>query len=261
MKKRYILMIALCSMLSLFVSCNGSVGEMLFSVYKVRFDSNGGTAVQAQTVKEGEKATKPTDPTKDGFIFINWTTDEDGTEEYDFESAVNADITLYAQWRVSYNVGDTIELGLKDGKAITWIVLAVDTDDNTALLISKDILDSSQFGGSSSTYKDSSIRSQLTNGGFFTKYSLDKSYMVNKEDLSDVDVTDKDYVFLLSNTEYNSYKNTIATAGNIAGWWLRTPQSDDKVFVVQAGGSAIAEYVKISPYTGGIRPAFWYKLN
>ena len=102
---------------------------------------------------------------------------------------------------------------------------------------------------------------RLTNDGFLTKYSLDKSSMVQKEDLNDVSVTEKDYVFLLSNAEYNSYKNTIATAGNSAGWWLRTPQSDDKVLVVQTNGNAVAEYAKISPYTGGIRPAFCYKLN
>ena len=106
MKKRYILMIAICTMLSLFVSCNGSVDEMLFGgSFEVTFDSNGGTAVQAQTVKKDDKVIKPTDPEKDCYKFVNWTTDKDGTEEYDFDLAVNADITLYAQWR-DYIVGD-----------------------------------------------------------------------------------------------------------------------------------------------------------
>ncbi len=161
----------------------------------------------------------------------------------------------------TYNVGDTIELGSKDGKAITWLVLDIDTEDNTALLISKDILESSQFGGSNA-YKDSPIRTRL-NGDFITAYGLDKSYMVKVDVTTAIEKTEKntgdDHVFLLSNTEYGKYKDTIAT--HSSGWWLRTPKSDDSVLVVQTNGSVNAEYVKYSPYTGGIRPAFWCKLS
>ena len=66
--------------------------------YTVTFDSMGGTAVEPQTVEEGGKATKPADPTRDGYTFDGWYTDEACTEAYDFETAVTADITLYAGW-------------------------------------------------------------------------------------------------------------------------------------------------------------------
>ncbi len=39
---------------------------------KVTFDSNGGSAVEEEIVKEGGKATKPIDPTKRGYTFNAW---------------------------------------------------------------------------------------------------------------------------------------------------------------------------------------------
>jgi len=97
-----VLMMVLLSAL-LIISCSNSSKK----VYTVTFDSNGGSKVDSVEVKEGEKVTKPTtDPTKDGYKFDKWTTDEAGTEEYDFDSGVTDNITLYAQWGDYYKVGD-----------------------------------------------------------------------------------------------------------------------------------------------------------
>ena len=66
----------------------------------VTFDSNEGTAVPNQFVVQGEKATIPTDPTKQGYEFAGWYTDN-GTfnELWDFSTnTVNENITLYAKW-------------------------------------------------------------------------------------------------------------------------------------------------------------------
>ena len=69
------------------------------SLYKtVTFNSNGGSSVAAQTVDNGGKATKPSDPTKSGYTFDGWYTDSACTKAYDFSSAVTSDITLYAKW-------------------------------------------------------------------------------------------------------------------------------------------------------------------
>ena len=70
----------------------------------VTFDSQGGSPVGTQTVKLGGTANKPAAPTKDGFKFVRWTTDADGTQPYDFNSAVTAPVTLYAQWAVAHKV-------------------------------------------------------------------------------------------------------------------------------------------------------------
>jgi uncharacterized repeat protein (TIGR02543 family) len=67
--------------------------------YKVTFNANGhGTAPAAQTVTSGSKATKPTDPTASGYTFGGWYTDSACTKAYSFDTAVTANITLYAKW-------------------------------------------------------------------------------------------------------------------------------------------------------------------
>ena len=63
--------------------------------YTVTFDSNGGSAVTAQSIEAGQKATKPADPTKDGYDFKGWTL---SGPAYDFNTAVNGNITLVATW-------------------------------------------------------------------------------------------------------------------------------------------------------------------
>ena len=69
--------------------------QVVPTVYTVTFDSNGGSAVTAQNIEAGQKATKPADPTKSGYDFKGWTLNG---STYDFNTAVNGDITLVATW-------------------------------------------------------------------------------------------------------------------------------------------------------------------
>ena len=75
------------------------------SSYTVSFNSNGGSAVKAQSVKYGAKASKPTNPTKAGCTFNGWYSDKGLTKAYGFNAAVKGNLTLYAKWTVnSYTV-------------------------------------------------------------------------------------------------------------------------------------------------------------
>lgn len=71
--------------------------EITDPVY-VRFNSKGGSDVEKIKVQKGQPADEPTDPTKSGYTFYGWYKDTECTEPYDFESEVNANITLYAKW-------------------------------------------------------------------------------------------------------------------------------------------------------------------
>ena len=53
--------------------------------YTVKFETNGGSSVSSQTVTSGGKATKPTDPTKDGYTFAGWYSNTALTTEYNFK--------------------------------------------------------------------------------------------------------------------------------------------------------------------------------
>jgi uncharacterized repeat protein (TIGR02543 family) len=67
--------------------------------YAVSFDAQGGSAVVSQPVVKGGKAIKPVNPTRSGYAFAGWTSDKAGTKPYSFNTAVNGNITLYAQWK------------------------------------------------------------------------------------------------------------------------------------------------------------------
>ena len=66
--------------------------------YTVTFESNGGTEVAPQQVKQGATVTKPADPTREGYTFDGWYADEALTVPYDFSQPVTATLTLYAKW-------------------------------------------------------------------------------------------------------------------------------------------------------------------
>ncbi len=64
--------------------------------YLVTFDSAGGSSVASQTIKEGDKVTKPEDPTRDSYTFTGWLLNN---EAYDFAAPVTSDLTLVASWK------------------------------------------------------------------------------------------------------------------------------------------------------------------
>ena len=68
--------------------------------FTVHFNSNGGSAVPSQTVAGGSTASRPADPTREGFWFNGWYADNTLETAYDFDAAVTEDITLYAGWLV-----------------------------------------------------------------------------------------------------------------------------------------------------------------
>jgi uncharacterized repeat protein (TIGR02543 family) len=73
-------------------------GETTEKTFTVTFDSNGGSAVDQQTVPNGGMAAPPAKPTKSGEGFVRWCSDVTLDTEYDFDTPVTSDITLYAQW-------------------------------------------------------------------------------------------------------------------------------------------------------------------
>ncbi|MDR1218964.1 MAG: InlB B-repeat-containing protein [Treponema sp.] len=73
--------------------------------YTVTFAVDDGSPVPAQTVEEGEKASKPADPANTGYTFANWYRDEAKTILWSFDKdVVVADTIIYAKWVSGENV-------------------------------------------------------------------------------------------------------------------------------------------------------------
>ena len=86
----------------------------------VTFNANGhGTAPASQTLWSNyDKATTPTAPTANGYIFQGWYTEAACTNQWDFNTVVPGDMTLYAKWglaQYTFN-SETGELTLNWGE-------------------------------------------------------------------------------------------------------------------------------------------------
>lgn len=67
--------------------------------YTVTFNTNGGSDVDSLSVDYGDTVTKPADPTRDGYTFAGWYSDESLATAWNFETdTVSKDTTLYAKW-------------------------------------------------------------------------------------------------------------------------------------------------------------------
>jgi len=65
----------------------------------VTFNSNGGSHVSSQTLLKGERIQRPADPTKNGFDFAGWYTDNESFyEPYDFDYVPIMSMILHANW-------------------------------------------------------------------------------------------------------------------------------------------------------------------
>ena len=125
--------------------------ELEVILYTVTFDKNGGDTEAdplTMTVEHGSTVgTLPIEPTREGYVFAGWNTEADGTgAEFDADTVVTSDITVYAQWGipvsgVSLNktvlflqgitteetLMATIEPANATNKGVTW------ASDNTAI--------------------------------------------------------------------------------------------------------------------------------
>ena len=94
------------------------------TTYTVTF-KDGDSTLSTQTVNDGEKATKPADPTKDGYTFDGWYADSTFNAAFDFNMAITADTTVYAKFTkdgtdpvpvTKYTITYNLNGGTLDGK-------------------------------------------------------------------------------------------------------------------------------------------------
>lgn len=119
----------------------------------ITFDTDGGSAVKAQTFDEGKTGKMPT-TSKEGFEFGGWTLDG---EAYDFTKPVWDDITLKAVWiEVEYNFfpDGTITYGKKGGKDLELLIKRNVNNGSAASHFDRVLIDGKELiEGTDFTYK------------------------------------------------------------------------------------------------------------
>lgn len=78
----------------------GTFKNGVSGAWTVTFDTDGGTPEPESQIRANLPATKPDDPTKEGYNFGGWYTDAAFTTEYKFTESekVTQDMPLYAKW-------------------------------------------------------------------------------------------------------------------------------------------------------------------
>ncbi|CAK7069684.1 MAG: hypothetical protein PARBA_02702 [Parabacteroides sp.] len=98
--------------------------DPVISEYIVTFNTQGGSYIDALKVVEGQKVTKPQDPTKENFIFSGWYKEAACTTIWDFEKeTVMSDVTLYAKWIGSDQKTYTVTFETNGGSEIKPVVV------------------------------------------------------------------------------------------------------------------------------------------
>ena len=110
MKKLVLVAFVLLASVMTLAGCkNDSVPET--PKYTVTFDTDGGSAVDSQSVESGKMATKPEDPTLEGSWFLGWYGDKELTKEFDFTSPITNDTEVYAKWSYKFHAKPKILTG------------------------------------------------------------------------------------------------------------------------------------------------------
>ncbi|WP_230496021.1 InlB B-repeat-containing protein, partial [Pseudoneobacillus rhizosphaerae] len=95
--------------------------------YTVSFDVDGGNVIASQTVNHGDKAVEPAQPTKTGFTFAGWYTDNKYTTQFDFaNTSITSNKTIYVKWSINQY---TVSFNSNGGSAVTPVI----TNYNTSI--------------------------------------------------------------------------------------------------------------------------------
>src|SRR5690554_4605336 len=75
----------------------------ILPAYTITFETNGGSNVESILVGENQVIEEmPSNPTRSTYIFIGWYYDEELTQEFDINTPITEDMTLYAKWESNY---------------------------------------------------------------------------------------------------------------------------------------------------------------
>ena len=115
--------IVLISILLLCLLCACNPNEPTHTTYTVTFDSQGGSAVESQTIIEGNPVKRPQTPTREGYFLNGWYTSSATSKDTEWHfntDRATKDMTLYAGWTVETSQEATSSLVfLKEGNAYT----------------------------------------------------------------------------------------------------------------------------------------------
>lgn len=147
------------------VACNDSDVQSLKKNVPISFDANDGTGVVQKVIDISADITY-TPPVREGYDFVKWTHDKEGTQPLD-KNKLQAGSTLYAQWKIK-----------------TYAVYFFVNDEVTPI-VTRVV----EYGSSALAPSEEEIKAALADGDVFVRW--DKTFDNVKSELLVYAVTEK----------------------------------------------------------------------
>ncbi|MFC5470370.1 InlB B-repeat-containing protein [Cohnella suwonensis] len=87
-------------------------------MFTLTFDTQGGSPVDSQTVRYGKKGVEPPEPTKAGYRFDWWYSDQEFNLPWEPERGIYEDVTMYAKWMPIPAATYTVTYDSQGGSAV-----------------------------------------------------------------------------------------------------------------------------------------------
>jgi uncharacterized repeat protein (TIGR02543 family) len=100
--------------------------------YTLSFETNGANSITALSVTPNTATTKPSDPSKTGYTFSGWYSNSELTNQFDFNSKIVSNITLYAKWTALTYTIDYSANGAEAGSVPQSSIKTYGVDTNIA---------------------------------------------------------------------------------------------------------------------------------
>ena len=229
--------------------CTGVSTELPSTVeYTVSFNTNDGSSVKSQIIKENHLAMKPEDPTKEGYNFAGWFSDSSLTKEYDFSMTVSQNRTLYAKWEI---MTETMKI----------IGKVVDSQNNQPLEdVAVTIYNTNEDVSISAGRTDAEgLFSINVSRAYFDPYDYDiqfvkSGYKEDRQSITISEITDIGTVSLVNNqspTDVNHYDDSTACTRALACYILWKASGSPEV------GSLYNPYSDVSDDAPYLQAVLW----
>jgi uncharacterized repeat protein (TIGR02543 family) len=105
--------------------------------YTITFETNGGSSIANITGNYGDSIIKPDDPTREGYTFAGWYSDEALINAYSFTTMPSQATTLYAKWEMIPTLSIISELIFRSNSSLD-LAIAIDNSQFAFTLNSND---------------------------------------------------------------------------------------------------------------------------
>lgn len=176
----------------------------------VEFNLMGGTGdIATQVITQDTKLLYPNTPTKEGYAFAGWYSEPECINAFDFTSAIDTNLTLYAGWKKINFKTSSIDRNVH-----------LDITDNYNSASNAFVVSTSKAGVRSSGYY--MYFTVLTSGTYRICYKVDSSNEKTFLNLHGYNETDQSYILNVSARVTNSYRSTTFTAeaGDLVCFWF-----------------------------------------